>query len=472
MLKKIKSIKDIKSSVSFVKNSYSIGTVVVVVAIVILFNLILQQMVGNSLQIDISESNIYEISDISTELLENLEDDIEFVVLGQEEYIDERIINFMERYTSLSNHITVEWIDPILHPTALQTYNASSDSIVISCEATGKSTVVALADILYMDEMAYYYYGTESTEFDGDGLFTSAISQVTSTNEYKIYQVTGHGEGSFSTTILDLMEKNSVTVGELNLLTVSAIPEDCELLTIYGISSDITADEKVVLEEYMSEGGNLLVMLGGTDVEMPNLEALLADYGLDVAPGYIADIDRAYQGNAYYMIPDITVSGDMATDMKTNSILYINTRGFSETEVARSTISLSSFITTSTNGISVTEEAEVYGTYILGAVATETIEATDSTDEVVSRLTVYGGVNIIDEGVTSTFTSLENTTLFMNSVMANFEGATNISIEPKVIEEPYNIIENPNGYSALFIFIIPLVVLIPGFVVWNGRRKQ
>lgn len=467
----LKNKKDFKFNVSFVKNSYSAAIVVIVVAIAIFANLILQQMVGTSWKIDMSSDDIYDISEVSMELVDELEYDITFTVLADESTTDDMISYFIEKYTNLSDKITVEWIDPVLHPTALDTYNTTSDTVVIACGETGKSTIVAFTDILYTDEWSYYYTGTTTTEFDGDGLFTSAINQVTSMESYVIYNVTGHGESTFGTTISDLLTKNSVTVEELNLLTATEIPDDCDLLMFYAPESDITDDEKAVLLDYLEDGGNALLMLGGTDVEMVNLEAVLLDYGLDVESGYIADLDRAYQGNGYYIIPELYVTGDLADDITTESVLIINTRGFTQVETSSDTITVESFMTTSTNGLTVTEDSETSGTYVLGAVATTTTTDDDGNSET-SRFTVYGSANIINEEVTTSFTSLENVTLFMNSVMANFDGVENISIESKVIEEPYNVVSNPGPYSALFIVVIPLGILVAGFVVWLSRRRR
>lgn len=468
----LNKFKEIRGNISFAKNTYSAGMVVVVVAIVIIANLILQQLAGTSLQFDISDTNIYDMSEVTTDMLDGLSTEITFTVLSQEEYVEETVLTYLDKYTGYTDYIEVEWIDPILYPSALDTYNTTSDTIVISCEATGKSTIVSIADIYYFDEMTYYYYGTYTYIFDGEGLFTSAISQVTSDVEYTTYIVSGHGETSLSTTVTDLFTKNSVVTEELNLLTTSEIPEDCDLLLINGPTSDLTADEVTLLSDYLAAGGNVLLLMGDVSADTPNLDALMFEYGMEVADGYIADLERQYQGNGYYIIPALSVSGDMATDITSESVLIINTGGFTETTAARDTITVSAFMTTSDNGVLVTEDSEVAGTYILGAYATE--EITDETTEetTTARFTVYGSTNIINSDVTSSFTSLENTTLFMNSVMANFEGSTNVSIESITIEETFNVVSNPNGYAMLFIVIIPIASLVAGFIIWNGRRKQ
>ena len=70
------------------------------------------------------------------------------------------------------------------------------------------------------------------------------------------------------------------------------------------------------------------------------------------------------------------------------------------------------------------------------------------------------------------FRSLENTTLFMNAVTANFEGVQNLSIEPKSLTVEYNAMQHTGLFSLLTVFGIPAVVVVGGFVVWFRRRKR
>ncbi len=50
---------------------------------------------------------------------------------------------------------------------------------------------------------------------------------------------------------------------------------------------------------------------------------------------------------------------------------------------------------------------------------------------------------LIDEQITSSFSSLENLTLFTNSVTACLNNADNVSISPKSLEVSYNTIAHP-----------------------------
>lgn len=465
--------------------SYSVGLTVVVIAIVIVLNLVIGQLPESLRNLDVSSTRIYEISDTTTDLLDSLDEDVNMTVLAVRDDTDDRITTFLSKYEALSDHINIEWVDPVLHPSALTEYDTSENTIVISCEATGKSTTVSFDDILVPDMYSYYYYGsTDYTEFDGEGQLTSAVNYVTSDVEKTIYQTTGHGEGTLSTTITDLMDQNNYNLSEINLLMNTSIPEDCDLLLMYEPATDLSDDETEMLRNYLADGGKVMILLGDTNAtELPNLETVLEEYGMKAADGYIADPQRCYQGNYYYIFPELSVSGDMADGISSEMVLLTNTHGMNLIDPARDTITTTGFMSSSDGAYAVTETAQQQGDYTLGAVAEETVsspdddEDTDSSgedaesDEVTSRLTVISAGSMIDSQITDTFTQLENTKVFMNAVTANFDGLQNISVEPKSLQVEYNTVQYAGLFSLLVIFGIPAAVLIGGFVVWFRRRK-
>lgn len=58
------------------------------------------------------------------------------------------------------------------------------------------------------------------------------------------------------------------------------IPDDCDLLFLYAPTSDITDDEKTIIEKYLSDGGKVYLILGDTTSDTPNLDGIMSDYGL------------------------------------------------------------------------------------------------------------------------------------------------------------------------------------------------
>ena len=490
--------------------SYSVGMTVLVVAVMIVLNLVVGQIPEAYRNIDVSCTKIYDISDTSKDLLKGLDDKIDMKVLAVKDETDDRITTFISKYAALSDKIKVEWIDPVLHPSALTEYNTSQNTIYVSCEATGKSTTVSFDKILVSDYSSYYSGSSSYTSFDGEGQLSSAVNYVTSDVQKKIYTVTGHGEGSLSTTITDLMTKNNYTTEELNLLMKDSIPDDCDLLLMDGPTNDLSDDEVSLLSGYLGEGGKVMCLLGDTGIDsLPKLAGLLKDYGIEGADGYIADPQRCYQNQPYYIFPVLNLSGDMADGISSQMVLLMNSRGLTTTDPARDTITTSAFMTTSEQAYAVTEEDQKQGTYDLGVVATETISSdsdssdaassesdsstdasSDSTssddtsadtstdissdgsaDSKESRLTVISAGSLIDQQITDAFSQLENTQVFMNAVTANFDGVTNLSIEAKSLTTEYNTVQHAGGFSILVVFGIPAVVLIGGFVVWFRRRK-
>lgn len=344
----------------------------------------------------------------------------------------------------------------------MEEYGADSDTIVVTCDKTEKQEIIYFSDIIIYDYSSYYTsgYATES-EFDAEGQLTSAIHAGTNAVSKKVYRTAGHGESYLSGTVTDLFDKSNFEIAELNTLMQNEIPEDCDLLISYAPTTDFTEEEKSMISEYIKNGGNVCLILGDTQKETSNLDALLAEFGIQKANGYIADTQRCYQGNYYYIFPKLTLYNDLTVGMSSEMVLLANALGVTEVEPARDTIVLTSFMTTSESGYAVDGENAVKGEYILGAVATE--------EE--GKFTVITSSSMIDSSITDYYTTLENTTLFMNAVTNHFNDVENISIEAKSLEITYNTVQHAGLFGILFIFGIPVGVLVFGFVKWLKRRK-
>ena len=467
-------IKKLFQSNDSKRGSYTLAMTSIVIAIVIVFNMIINLIPENKRQFDISSSNIYEISSKSKKIINKVDHDVTFYVLAEKSSTDKRIKTFINKYASLSDKIHIKWIDPVLHPSALTKYGTEENNIVISCKKTNRTTTVSFDDIL-VSSASYYSTSSSASSFDGDGQLTSALNYVTSDKEYKAYYTSGHGESSLSSEVTSLLTKSRVSTSDLLLMTTTSIPDDCDLLIIDGATSDFTKDEVKLLSSYLKKGGKVVTLLTQTNKSMKNLYGLLKDYGLTVQSGYIADTERSYQGNYYYLIPNLSVSGDMASGISSNSVMMINSKGMTQSTPARDSISTDSFMTTSSNGYAVTEKKQTQGTYVLGATSTESVKVKNSKGKKVtkeSRLTVYGSNMLIDEQITSSFSSLENLTLFTNSVTASLDNADNVSISPKSLEVSYNTIAHPGPFSILVVFVIPVGLIIGGFIVWFRRRRR
>lgn len=443
---------------AFRKGSYSTVIMVVIIAIVIAANVMFSKLPTAARNIDVSSNDLYSIGDTTHSVLDGLKNDVEIVVIKDKESTDKRISTLLAKYADYSDHIKVTYKDPVLYPSVLTTYDTEENNIVIKCDATDKTTKVAFSDIIVTSTS--YYGSTYETSFDGEGQLTKAIDYVSNDNNKLIYTISGHGESNLGKNISELISKSNFNVKSVNLLVDNGIPDDCDMLICNQPTKDLADDELKLLREYMENGGKMTVVLADTTTETPNFEALMADYGISKINGYIADTERYYGQNVYQIFPNYS-SGDITG--KFGSEEYTLLFGSLGLKVEKTDgVTVDEFLTTSDKGAAVVGENDyTEGKYTLAAAATK--------DE--SRFTVFGSASIIDDDFTSYYKNLMNLQVFMNSITANFDDVSNISIDSISLQTTYNTIANGSGIGAIFIGIIPVALIILGFLRWFGRRK-
>ena len=463
------SLRDAAGRHSSRRGAFSAGLTALAVVAVLVFNLLLAQIPEQWAQIDLTGSGIYDISDTSRDYLAGLEEDVEIHVLTDEDTLDTRIARFLDIYADLSDHLSLEYTNPTVYPSVLSEYGVESDTIVVTCAATGQQESFDISDIIGYDMMSYYYYGTYTeTDFDGESLLTSAIDSVLTGTTRTVYETTGHNESAVPISVGERFTRLHMSLERINLLTDGGIPDDCSLLIINEPDRDLADDERDMILEYLADGGQVIYTMAGELVDLPNFNTLCATYGMTVADGMIADTSQGYQNNPYLFFTQIDTSVDAANSLLSDSmILFFASRGFTLTEPARDTITVQSFLTTTENGYAVLDEDNmVQGTYVVGAVATEEID-----EDTTARLTVYGADSLINSDIYNSFTNVDNVDLFLHSATVGFDDVSAISIEPVSLLTPTNTITSGGIWGLLFILVIPAVLLIYGFVRWMHRRK-
>jgi len=451
------------------RGAFSAGLTALAVAAVIVFNLIIAQLPQTVTQFDMTNSKIYNITDTTIQYLDGVSDDIQIHVLADKKSMDSRIVRFLNKYASLSDHLSLEYVNPAVYPSVLTKYGCDTNTIVITCAATGRQETVSIDDIIGFDQMAYYYYNQyKETNFDAEGLMTSAIDSVLTNSSRKAYETTGHDETAVPVSVDGLMKKVHISDNSVNLLTDGGIPDDCDLLIINDPTRDLADDELKMIRDYLAKGGQVVYCMAGKDLSLPNFEKLCADYGMTVAAGMVADTQRYYQNNPYLFFPTVDNNVDAASGVFSDStLLFYASRGITVGTPARDSITVKSFLNTSKQSYAVVDESNrVQGPYSVGAVATEQID-----DNTTARFTVYGSDSLINSDILSSFSNVSNTDLFMSSITCGFSDISSISIEPVSLSDPTNTITTGGIWAVLFIFVIPVAVLVVGFVRWMRRRK-
>ncbi len=456
-----KDIKGVLSSKAFKKGSYSTVLMVIIVAIIIVINIMVSKLPTAAKNIDVSDNELYSIGDVTKSVIEGITENVDIIIIKDKDSTDKRISTLIDKYADYSKHINVSYMDPVLYPSVLVQYDTEENNIVVKCDATGKTTTISFDDIIQYDQTYYYYYGViYETEFDGEGQLTTALDYVANENDKILYTMEGHSESALGNNISELIAKSNFDVETVNLLVDNGIPEDCALLICNQPTKDLADDELEMIREYLDNGGKVILLLADTNTETPNIAALMGDYGISKAAGYIADTERFYGQNLYNIFP-VYSSGDITGGFgKDEYTLVYGSLGLLVSSVDGVTVD--KFLTTSSNGAAVVSDDDyTTGEYTL-AVAADMGEG---------RLTVFGCSTIIDDDFTSYYTNLSDLQVFMNAITVNFDDVSNISIDAISLEMTYNTITNGNGIGVIFIGIIPIALLAIGFVRWFGRRK-
>lgn len=467
-----------KTTAASKRGIYTAAISALVIAIVIVFNLVVGGLPAGTLEYDISGNKTYTVSEQSVNYLKTLDKDISIVVLAQESVIDEQLLRFINNYAKLSSHITLKIIDPVLNPTALETYGAKENNVVVSCTATNKTKILNLAGmsgyqdglILYDPTYYQYYNQLHAVSLDAEGLLTSAVSNVTSATLNKIYMLSGHSEAELGTNATAYLSKANVETASLNLLTDGSIPDDCNLIMIDNPQKDLNDDELNMLSSYLRNGGKVLLFLDNP--ALTNFNALLAIYGLQMQDGYVADNERYYKAYAeqygYFCIYPVLSTGSDVTANITADANIIGARGMLQVTPQRTNAVVTPFMTTSQSGVLVVDENNsIEGQYILGATVTETF--TDNPD-VETRLTVISAVDLLSDFSTSE--NYSNMDIFLNAVNSNFSEVTSFVIPSKSLELEPTSLGQGALWGSVLVGIIPFILLGGGIVYWTKRRNR
>lgn len=458
--------------------TYRASMVVFACVAAVLVNLTAGKLPSQYLKYDVSDQKLFTTGDQTAEIVKGLDEDITLYLIAQQGSEDATLQELLDRYAGLSSRIKVETKDPVLYPNFVSQYtseNLSENSVLVVGQ--NRSKAVDYYDI-YQYSMDYSTYSSSLSSFDGEGQITSAIAYVTAEDMPVVYTLTGHDEAELSTTVTSSIEKENIELKSLSLLTEEAVPEDAKAVIIYGSISDISEDEKNKLEAYMEQGGQIVMLLGYTDKDTPNLDSLLGDYGIALADGLVLEGDSQHHlpNYPYYLLPDIQSSA-YTSDVSSRYVLLAFAQGMTEAADISEDLTYESLLTTSAKSYSKTnlesenldqEEGDIAGPFDLGAVVTKTID-----EDTEAKLIVFSSETLLD-GQVDSMVSGGNSTLFLNVMSQLVDHENTVSIEPKSMSTEYLTVSAGSAifWGILTIILIPLFLLITGGVIWFGRRKR
>lgn len=307
-------MKSVKNRIASRGGAYSLALTAIVLAILVAVNVLFAALPSSLTRLDISATQLYSVTSNTKVVVNALDKDVTVYWIVQAGEENDIIENLLGKYESLSSHIDVVKKNPDAYPTFAAQYtdeDVPNNSLIVECGS--KYRYISYNDI-YLTDIDYTTYSYVYS-FDGEGALTSAIDYVVSDELPQVYLLTGHGESDLPDEFNAQLEKENMELVSFSLLTVDTIPEEADTLMIYAPESDLSAEEVTMLENYLEDGGKLLVVSGATENgTLTNLRTLLSNHGVETTEGLVVDMDRNHYalGYPYVLLPDMV--SDEVTD--------------------------------------------------------------------------------------------------------------------------------------------------------------
>ena len=470
-----------RSHVSVKKGVYLTLIVIAAIVAAVLLNVVVGKLPASLTKLDLTDTGTFGLTIQTRQICKNLDEDVHFylIVNSKEMSTDVQYIQqLMERYTSLSDHIKIDQVDPSLSPDFVPKYTAASlTSGSVIADGPKRSKVITQEEIFYYDQLEYAQTGEVNLQFRGEEALTAAITFVTSDKVPIVYVTQGHGELVPGEKIVSYISAENYEITEISLLAAGNFTaEDIDCVISNAPSTDFSAPEIEILKNYLASGGSFYLLTNYNSlVNLPNLLSIMSEYGLTPVEGFVIDSDPSYcySGRPYMVMPE-TEYHESTEPLYYNALRVIMRmpHGIKIAVDLPDGVTAYPLLLTSKSAISKIaeeiktlekEEGDVTGPFYLGAVATKGN----------SRIIWFGSADLTGDDMDSVVSGT-NRDMFINGLAWVSEWEQTISIRStkvgggKLAPTDLQMI----AWGVVFPALIIIVVVIIGLVVWLKRRKR
>ncbi|MCC8069479.1 MAG: GldG family protein [Ruminococcus sp.] len=516
--KKEKKDKPKKEKKKFNTKKLKYGTLatvftLIIVAIVVAVNLIVQDVTERfDLTMDLTDNDIYTISQDTIDYLVSIEDEIEITVLADESAFENNAIYFkqasevIKKYALYSDKISVSFVDMNKNPSVVTRFNEvykgdlTEGDIVVFREALSEDDsdrikVLSLSSLFTTSTDSYG--NTTVSQSNAEQELTSAVMYVTDANPKKAVLVSTDMPTSVyasAQSLLNMLSSNGYDLEEVDLLTDDLDIESTDLLLILSPLNDFSTPVIDKISDYLYNDGNLgknvLYMANYDQNTTSNIDEFLEEWGLAIGDSYIAETNTSASQNVsvyglgYTIRSSIgVIANDDYADLVSDTTLPIavplprpieilwETNGDRETSVIMTTSNTSALIPRdATDDFDIS--TAVTGLQNVMAMGSKYVFNEDN-EKITSNVMVMGSAFMTDIYITSD-TSYNNGEFILNAINKMTGKSSGITIVPKSLSISTISIDDTQilAIRTVVMFVIPLVIVAIGVVVYIRRRNK
>ena len=421
---------------------------------------------------DLTPNAEYSLSPQTKKLLQDLKQNVTIYAFDHKEGFTQRR-DLLGNYEAASNHLTVQYVDPDRQPALAKQFDVRSYGTIVVASGTR-------------------HFQAQNTNEEG---VTNALIRVLK-GERTVCFIQGHGERDLDSTDRSGFQKIKAELGNENykvntlvLLQSNEIPVNCGMIIIAGPQHDYLPPEVDTVQKYVDGGGRALVMLD-PGVKLPNLQKMLADWGINVRNDLVVDMNPVAQ--LFGTTPDMPLiiqygSNPIVEPMKRIATLFPLTRSIEISKDVKGGSAPDMLCQTSGDSfgvegfnpkmqkVSYQPGKDIKGPLTVAVAGT--VSSPDSSDgngsasKAPQGRVVAVGTSLLAANAYLGFQG--NQDLVMN--MVNWLSAEEdlISIRPKAAEHQHLDMNQRQMGRLLYlgVFGLPLVIVLIGAAVWWERRR-
>lgn len=458
--------------------------VAILIALYVVLNLWMQTI--NLAQIDLTKDKLHTLTEQSKNIAKTINKNMTFYVWKYDE--NSSVIDLLKQYNSENSKITYKIVSADDVET-VKKYGFEENYPAIIGEAED-------GRVSYINDSDLYTYDESYNVVDlSEQKLTNAINNLSSDKETKVYFL--EGKTNYTTQeglyyLNSYLQNEYYEVDTINSISDPTIPEDCDVLAIMGLASDLSEAEANNICAYIEKGGDLIITndidYNNVSRNFPNFQKVLDEYAISMPNKVVQESSN----NTVSGYSNIVIQSEIASDHEITRLMYnydknlnsgytfkpillasgiieLDTEKMSENNINATPILMTSTSATLSNLETKTvEENSDSSYYVLGAAIQKMVESGEESRLVVFASTSSFSDNSLD-GQNPMF--VYNSNIIMNSFAFSSNRGELYSIRKTSTYTQYSPTEKQDMIVKVIIYAVPASIVVIGALVWVHRRR-